>query len=313
MSLLIGYLVDSNRTYMFEKICNFFNNIKNKDKITLPILATSDCEQFYNKNKNKLVINNFVCVVNRSNNYILKIKFLINYAKKNGYKYCMKLDNDLLLPSFVFDRLFENLNILDNDDNLFLSPTLSSGIPTVEYFNEDFFDKEDKEELEKSYLMCNFPKNLWDYDYSFLNNHTINTDVWDSKEYNNSLLKCGYNYTGIHPVRITSSIIDLTNQKLLKYKEKFYKEEKDVSLFYTKEPVYFCNSVFCIRTDVYDKIVSDQSLYVDQFDEVPLNKYCKKHNLNMVFIRKCYGIHIIYNSIPNHIEKEKQFVNNFLI
>jgi hypothetical protein len=55
----------------------------------------------------------------------------------------------------------------------------------------------------------------------------------------------------------------------------------------------------------------DKSLYVDQFDEVPVNKYCKLNNLNSVFVMNSFTIHPIYNSIPKCNVIEEKFFKDF--
>ena len=51
------------------------------------------------------------------------------------------------------------------------------------------------------------------------------------------------------------------------------------------------------KTETYKKIVEDSSLFVDKFDEVPVNKFRERHNLNMVFIKNSFGVHPSYNWI----------------
>jgi hypothetical protein len=74
---------------------------------------------------------------------------------------------------------------------------------------------------------------------------------------------------------------------------------------------YLCNSIFCIKTDTYTQILSDKSLYVDAFDEVCVNKYCWNNNMNHLFVKNGYAIHMYYNWKVNHIEYEKQFCDAF--
>jgi hypothetical protein len=52
-----------------------------------------------------------------------------------------------------------------------------------------------------------------------------------------------------------------------------------------------------IKTDTWKKIVYDQSLFIDKFDEVPLNRYRLNNNLNMIFIENSFAVHPSYNWI----------------
>jgi hypothetical protein len=60
---------------------------------------------------------------------------------------------------------------------------------------------------------------------------------------------------------------------------------------------YLCNSFFCINYKNYKKIINDDTLFVDLFDEVPINGYAQKNQLNFCFLKNSLGIHIIYNSV----------------
>ena len=59
---------------------------------------------------------------------------------------------------------------------------------------------------------------------------------------------------------------------------------------------YFCNSFF-IRYQRYQDIWSNKALFVDPFDEVPINRYAVLNHLNMCFIKESLAVHIIYNSV----------------
>tara|TARA_Y100001968_G_C19273441_1_gene675450 strand:- start:244 stop:486 length:243 start_codon:yes stop_codon:yes gene_type:complete len=52
-----------------------------------------------------------------------------------------------------------------------------------------------------------------------------------------------------------------------------------------------------IMTSTYKKIIEDISLFIDSFDEVPINKYRKINNLNILYIENSFGIHPSYNWI----------------
>ena len=103
-------------------------------------------------------------------------------------------------------------------------------------------------------------------------------------------------YKGVHPVRVSDELQSLLVDLVLKYKDKLLKK-MDYELFYNNDRPYFCNNVYMIKTETYKKIVEDSSLFVDKFDEVPVNKFRERHNLNMVFIKNSFGVHPSYNWI----------------
>ena len=62
---------------------------------------------------------------------------------------------------------------------------------------------------------------------------------------------------------------------------------------------YFCNNIFGIKTNNWKKIISDRSLFVDNFDEVAINKYRENNKMNFVFDIGLPIIHTMYNWSPD--------------
>jgi|688.fasta_scaffold567807_1 hypothetical protein len=313
-SICIGYLTDNRRTYTFEKFIYFLNKVEQKEKIHLLLLINNISSDFFDHiiKANLTNVNYTILSFPNENNYINKIKTFINFTQKNNMKYCMKFDNDLIVNNYTFDFMIENVALLENKENLFITPTLSSGIPTTDYFIEDFFNVDEKDHLHNLFLKTTMPNNLWGFNYDSLNDYTIKDTKWDAEKFINKLNELNYFYKGIHPIRINKEAIEYMNTVILKYKHKIH-EKQDYKIQINKNFSYLCNSIFLIDVNNYEKLVNDQALYVDPFDEVPVNKFCQLHNLNGIFIRNSFSIHPIYNTIPNHHIHEKQFYDSFFI
>jgi hypothetical protein len=307
MSLAIGYLSSDARKYTLNTICEFLKSMKeeNKNKIILLILIDENSDsQFFEKNISTVGIKYVIHKASNHNNYLNKIGFFIKYSKQNNIKYCMKLDNDIIINNYTLDFIVENLDILNDDKNLLLSPILSSGIPTCDMFIDNFFNQTEKQEIQKIFLNTSFGR-LWGFDYSFLNEFTTRAKNWSDVGFYEAIKNKNYYYSGIHPIRTSLPAIQYLNNWILKNKNKLF-EKTELLLYVDNSSPYFCNSVFVIRTDVWEKILFDQKLYVDPFDEVPLNKYCNREKLNKIFIKNSFTLHPIYNTIPNHYFYEKQ-------
>ena len=312
VSICIGYLTDDRRTYTFEKFIYFLNKVEQKEKIHLLLLINNISNDFFENiiKANLKDINYTILSFPNENNYINKIKTFINFTQKNNMKYCMKFDNDLIVNNYTIDFMIENVVLLENKDNLFITPTLSSGIPTTDYFIEDFFDDDEKNNIHNLFLKTTMPNNLWGFNYEPLNDYTVKSTTWDAEKFINRLNELNYSYKGIHPIRINKAAIEYLNSVILKYKHRIH-EKQDYKIQINKNFSYLCNSLFLIDVNNYEKLVNDSTLYVDTFDEVPVNKFCQLHNLNGIFIRNSFSIHPIYNSIPNHNIYEKQFYDLF--
>ncbi len=313
MSMIcIGYLADDRRTYTFDKFIHFLNKVINKEKIHLLILINNINKDFFENiiKANLTNVNYTILSFHNDNNYINKIKTFIDFTQKNNMKYCMKFDNDLIINNHVIDFMIENVTLLENKENLYITPSLSSGIPTTDYFIEDFFNDEEKKNIHNIFLKTTMPNNLWGFNYEPLNEYTIKSTHWEADKFIHKLNELNYHYKGIHPIRINKEAIEYMNTVILKYKNKIY-DKQDYKIQITDSFSYLCNSIFIIDVDNYEKLVTNPALYVDPFDEVPVNKFCQMHNLNGIIIRNSFSIHPIYNTIPNHNIHEKQFYDYF--
>lgn len=307
IKLIIGYLTDNRRIYSFYQFIHFLNKIKNKDIIKLCILCNKNSLDFFKqKSKDFIDINYEIIVGNPINDcdYMDKIFKLTECAKNNNIPYIMKLDNDIIINNYIIDYMIENLDVLNDNNNLCIMPCLSSGIPTVELFINDFFNEDEKKNIYCKFKNTMFPY-IWNFDYSVLNQN--NNQSWNNEQFFINVQNLNYHYKGIHPIRINDNCIHYLNDVI---KEKINKimDKQNYELDINKKYPYICNSVFIIKTNIYDNIIHDKTLYVDPFDEVPVNKYYIQNKLNIVYVRNSFTIHPIYNSINNyHIYENKLF------
>jgi len=311
MKLLIFYLTDDRRHFTFPYFIEMLNNSSKKDQWKLLILTHANDTDFYineiNKNSN-IQYETFNVVP--ENNYLRKVKYAGSYAEENGFPYMMKCDNDIFIKAETLDYMIDNLTLLENSNYLTVGPVLTSGIPGIEYFKEQFLDAESQKKLDSLFLKTVFKDDYCGANYAFLNKNTIESSEWKKNEFFENVKSMNHYYKGIHPIRVNEEALQFLNNYIIKNKERFLEKYK-LDVIYNDNSPYLCNSVFCIKTDTYKKIVEDNTLYVDDFEEVPLNKYCWNNNMNHLFIQNGFAIHMYYNWKNNHIEYEKQFCNNF--
>jgi hypothetical protein len=221
----------------------------------------------------------------------------------------MKCDNDLFLKAETLDFTIDNLYLLESNKHLTIGPVLTSGIPGIEYFKEEFLDIESQKQLEKLFLQTNF-YNRDGATYDFLNEHTINANEWNKDNFFAGVKSMNHHYKGIHPIRINESSLQYLNEYIINNKERFL-QKNELSIIETDDSPYLCDSIFCIKRETYKEILSDSSLFVDDFDEVPLNKYAWKHNMNHLFVKNGFAIHMYYNWKNNHFVYEQDFCRRF--
>ena len=285
---------NTNRLDFTKRTIDELKKIKNKSGILVVICFSNIQEDsIWREISNNLInlglLSEAICVDNidvNGVNYMNKIRFLIN----SEYKYSCSMDDDVLISSHLWDYIIENLAILEDERNLFIAPLISNGIPSVDLFIEDFCTSEERESLHLTFMDTKI-ENLWGANYEILNKKrsTWGIDFYDDVK------KIKHHYKGIHPVRVS---LDAHN-KLAEYICKDPKrllDKNEYRLESLKFP-YFCNSFYFIKTETWRKIMEDKDLFRDEYDEVPLNLYMEKNNLNMVFVRNGFCLHMAYNTI----------------
>lgn len=301
--LCIMLLTCSDRHFMFPKIVEQLNKSTYLNKIILLVLTHHDDIDFYNEVLKNTNIQYNIVKFDEDYNYLNKIAFTLDFTKKHNIPYIMKHDNDILCGAPLYDYLFENLNVLQNTDNILLTPTLTSGIPTVDQFVNDYLNKDEQNIMFSLFKEYKFDI-IGNVDYTPLNKQTIEASSWNHVEYYNNLSNLNHHFKGMHPIRVYEKAIKTLNEIVIKYKNKILNKD-NYSLIYDNKTPYFCNSIFCIKTDIYNTIINTRSLYVDNFDEVPLNKWRDIHKQNLVIVKFGTAIHFMYNSIINNIPYEK--------
>jgi hypothetical protein len=296
--ITINYLANE-RTQYFKPIFNQLIKIKdeNKQKINVNMLVSKPHD---NNIDIKLLTDNgieaqIIYLPDSGRHYMCKVENAVKIANK----YIISLDEDVFLNNHIWDYMIENCDILDDDKNLLFSPLLSTGIPTVDWFIEQFFNEEERN------LIFNKFKNTYIEENhctppgcGVLNKCTVdlsNKD-WDKEYFYREVHKMETYYKGIHPVRVSDENQSLLVDMVLEHKDRLLKK-MDYELVFNNDRPYFCNNIYMIKTSTYRKIIEDESLFVDKFDEVPVNEFRKMNNLNMVFIKNSFGVHPSYNWI----------------
>lgn len=286
---------------------------KNKGKIKFIVLTQDFKDQntiervteYIDKNLDSN-INSEIIKIWKGFNYLGKVKHMI----EQDVEYTIKLDEDCFCNGSVWDFLIENINVLNDDNNLLFAPVLSSGVPTVENFIESQLTEEEKKGIYDIFLKTNIPFK-WGVDYTHLNKFTTKADKWDADGFYGAVWGIGHYYRGIHPIRISYEALEYINNLILKKIDQF-KAKQNYKIVYNKRP-YFCNSFFAIKTETYRKIYKDDSLFKDGLDEVPINLYKKRNDLQIAFIENSFGIHMVYRACPDKRiwELENRFYTEF--
>lgn len=241
-------------------------------------------------------------VANGIETYTAEFPFTLNYMDKirlsceSDTEYCCKLDDDAWFSQHLWEYIIDNLDVLQDDKNVVLAPNLSISIPQIESFIEGLGSSEEVKKMYDLFHSYKFEP-LWGADYTPLNKVNETTKEWDKELFYNEVNKIDHYYKGIHPLRLQEEAQIKINDLAIKHYDKI-KEKQNYSMEIKQVP-YLTNTVFFIKTQTWKKIIEDQSLFKDAFDEVPINLYIHQNNFNYVFTKEGYGIHIFYNCVKN--------------
>jgi len=313
--ITINYLSHTRPEYS-ELNFYFLKKIKpeNKKLLKLNILYTETYD--WSMVCDDLDIDYIISKFEGSHNYLSKIQNSLSQETK----YSCKLDEDCFINNNIWDYIIENIDVLDNEENLLISPTLSNNIPGCDYFIEGFVTNQDiKEKIFNEFLKQEMPNGLWNTDYSPLNSHTVNSIKWDAEEFYSGVKKLNTIFKGIHPIRISYNSQIMLNDYILNNFNELLRIN-DYEFIDLKRP-YFTNSFFFIKTETWRSILNS-NLY-DSYDEVPLNLYRERENKKMLFIKNGFGVHLMYNTVYNNNNRwniggengelvEKMFYKNLL-
>jgi len=305
MKLLIFYLTDNRRHFTFPHYINLLKDSKYKNDWKFLVLTHTGDTQYYETVLHNTGIQFETLNVPADNNYMVKVHSAVAHAERHNIPYMMKCDNDIFLHSNTLDTMIENLPMLEDGKHLTLGPILSSGIPSVEYFVNDFLPDDEKKTLENMYLKTSF-YNRDGASYEHLNAYTHGAKTWEPSLFFNAVKTMGHHYKGVHPIRFSYDANKYLNDCILHKKEAFFNQSAS-GIFADNTSPYLCDSIFCIKRETYKTIINDGSLFVDPFDEVPLNKYAWANGMSHLFVKGGYAIHITYNWNNDIIHYEREF------
>jgi hypothetical protein len=291
----------------------FLNKIKseNKSKIKINILSNFSSYDYFQEEIKKYDLPISIIKFSDDFNYTEKLKFSINQESE----FSVKLDEDCFINNHIWDFIIENCNVLDNEENLLVSPILSTTIPSCDLFVNNFLEPEEANTIKGFFLSQEMPMGLFEVDYTPLNQSTIMSKDWDYKRYYKILESLPTDIKGMHPMRISYNSQTKINEYILNsYSKILNKNEYD---FIEIETPYFTNNFFLIKTKVWKKIIDE---YGQTYDEIPISNYHRKNNTKIMFVNNGFGIHTMYNTIygnknrwgiggEDSEEKELKFVN----
>ena len=177
---------------------------------------------------------------------------------------------------------------------MLISPIMSANIPFIDEYINGIFTPEEKAEIEGAFLEFEFNK-MWGTDYRCLNKHTINADKWNPAAYWETVRGTKDPRRGVHPLRASKKAHNLLNKFSLNHLDDIF-GKKDLSLS-ERNPVYFTNTFFATRTEIWKEANDRKELFDSVFDECRLNELRIELGLPILAIENGYAMHLGFNNV----------------
>ena len=238
-------------------------------------------------------------------------------AQASEYTYSCKLDDDVFVPIKVWEYLIDNLHNITKQTPI-LSPILTNGIPSVEFFIRDFLTIDQQKEATKLLLTTGkIIENQWGLDYSKVNTQIstytewpeLGYDYWkfmetvDTKWDQNNVPWYYKIVRGVHPARFSEEYNMYVAKAIMSNRDKFF-NPVNLALESYDAP-YFTNNMFISLTDYWKKTTP---LFDDGFDEGQLTLQMDLDKSKILYARNGYGIHMAYGMTANQINIENFYI-----
>lgn len=207
----------------------------------------------------------------------------------------LKLDEDVFLSSQAWEALLEAA--ISEGDSLedLMSVALSTGIPTVENFIDNFLSVSQARRLRELFSQTMIPS-MWGMDYEPLKG---TYRIGDPGYFWGRVQQLEGPYKGIHPVRVAALAQKELIQFILSDPSFLWNVDAGPRTVFSSEQ-YFCNSLYVTATSVLADLVNSVragTVRFDGFDELPLNDLRRARGLRLNVLSGIPAVHPSYNTI----------------
>lgn len=224
-------------------------------------------------------------------------------------KYSSRLDDDILLSSYVWQFALDNIHILDDPRVGMISPILTTSTFSCEFFIDDFMSPTDQRNIRQLFKHDNIIRNLWGTDYGPIVDFVNDALIWDPDMYFDVVNSLGIVFKGVHPIRFSDAANLFMCDRVATNIDKFFtKQDYRFELVKNRHDTHMA---FMFRTDIWSEALKIQH---DGFDEIPLNEYYKRNDLEVGYIRNGFGIHMAHGQIDSQSRIEDTYIktlNNY--
>lgn len=216
-------------------------------------------------------------------------------ASKTDCVYSCRLDDDLFMSSHVWEFMLFNLHILENENLLYFTPEFTTGIPTVDFFIDDFFDSHKRDDIHRIFIEDNIPTSPWyNVDFSHVKNKVSTLSHWDTDAYYDELSLNATVFKGLHPIRFSDRANLLMCEEVINNFDKFMTKQDHSSMRIVKN-LHFTHFLF-FKTETWTRALE---IRYDDFDEISFNQYGLRNSGHFAIPKNSFAIHTAHGYVNN--------------
>lgn len=230
-------------------------------------------------------------------NYLHKSWSMVAISAMLGYEFILSTDDDVLIPPLSLRAFLSASHVPPSGLSPYaakgcgvLLPALSNGVPNAEHFAQAALPPSARQLLDECYSGSRLSK-LPGMRFGPMRTRWLNAQIrpWDARQWYDSVRhNVSGVYKGIHPVRANGTCMALSLQLALQHLDDWWSEragrgpaEKTAPAIESFGPrahethgpfPYFTNTLWMSAASVYGEALRRLDLFVDSFDEVPMNR-----------------------------------------
>jgi len=213
-------------------------------------------------------------------------------------KYSIRIDDDQFISTPLWNFMLNTIEeVLSQERIHAYCPVYNTGMPSVDYFVEDFLSKEDNEIMGAIFKQESVPAKPWHpwCDYTHLQQAIAKMEKWDSKLYWKEVLTHNTVFQSIHPIRFSAKANAFLTKHIFANFNKILEEQEYECMAIAGMP----NSHWtCTRTANWRRAVADFG-HADPFDEMSMQENERRHGLSTVYIKRGFAIHPCHGLVPD--------------
>ena len=230
----------------------------------------------------------------------------------------MSTDDDVLVPATTLQAFVTAATTTGTDVPSFeangcgvLLSTMNNAIPTADAFAEAFLPPIAQAQLSECYANSVLTR-LGQRDFIIQEAKRLGTAIspWNATRWYDEVRKnvtgpLGRGaYKGVHPVRYNTTCMRLNLRLALESLPDWWNNTKsppqDLAELtpYTKYP-YFTNTLWLTSTELYFASLNRPDLTLDQYDEIPMNRYLLDTEHMPICVAPKPSLHPAYNTAPD--------------